>query len=213
MIRIKICGITSREDAVRAAGLGAWAIGVILAPESPRRVDLEQAAGITEAVPPGVGRFGVFVNADVEEIAEAVSRCGLTGVQMHGEESPEQCLQVRRRAGVAVIKAIRVAGGDLMASVVRFDTDLVLLDTYHPERRGGTGVPFDWNLAAALPEDIRRRLVLSGGLTPENVAEAVTRVSPFAVDVSSGIEERPGVKDPERMKKLFETLRQSQGNR
>ena len=208
MTRVKICGLTTPEDAGIAASLGPWAVGVIFAPESPRRVSLEQAVRIMETVPAGVERVGVFVNADMQEMENAVRRCLLTALQLHGEESPEQCRDLKRRTGVAVIKAIRVAGEESTAGVVRFDTDLVLLDTYHPEHRGGTGAAFDWNLAAALPEEIRTgRMILSGGLNPENVAEAVRMVSPFAVDVCSGVEAEPGVKDPEKMKRFFAALK------
>ena len=212
MTKIKICGLTRPEDAALAARLGAWALGVIFAPESPRRVSLERAVQVleagTKAAPGGAKRVGVFVNAGLNEIEEAVRACRLSAVQLHGEEAPEFCAQVERRTGVAVIKALPVFSEESVAGVVQFDTGFVLLDTYHPMRRGGTGEIFDWKLAAALPESIRTgRLILSGGLTPENVTAALLAVRPFAVDIASGVESGPGVKDPQKIKKLFETIR------
>lgn len=206
-VRVKICGLTKPQDAALAAGLGAWALGVIFAPGSPRRVSREQAVAVLGPGPAGVERVGVFVNAGLDEIVETARVCGLTAVQLHGEESPGDCLDVGRRTGCLVIKALRVAGPESLAGVVTFDTDFILLDTYQPERHGGTGEVFDWSLAAALPASARGdRLILSGGLNPDNIAEAVRVVAPLAVDVASGVESAPGIKDPEKMKKLFDKL-------
>lgn len=205
--RVKICGLTDPGDAVLAADLGAWAVGVILAPESPRQVDTGKAAAVLEAVPEGVERVGVFVNAEPAYIGEAAQACGLTAVQLHGEESRDECIEVRRRTGCAVIKALRVAGPDSLDYVVQFDTDFILLDTYHPKQRGGTGEAFDWSLAAGLPKDTRAsRLILSGGIGPDNAVEAINTVNPFAIDVSSGVEVSPGLKDKEKMTDLFSRL-------
>lgn len=231
-VRVKICSLTRTEDAALALELGAWALGVIFAPESPRRLDLKRAAEVLApaadaepgaAVSMGAGgvgrdarpigaveRVGVFVNAEPGEIAEAVAACGLTAVQLHGEESPDRCLEIRKRAGVPVIKALRVAGPEALERVVQFDTDYILLDTYDPGRRGGTGEVFDWSLAASLPEVVRSGgLILSGGLNPDNILEAARMVSPFALDVSSGVESAPGVKDSEKLHRLFENLRKA----
>lgn len=205
--RVKICGLTRPEDAALAVSLGAWALGVIFVPGSPRRVSIEQAAAVLASAPAGVERVGVFVNSGLDEIVESARACGLTAVQLHGEESPDECLEARRRTGCRVIKALRVAGPETLAGVVTFDTDFILLDTYQPGRHGGTGEVFDWNLAAALPANIRgERLILSGGLNPDNIAEAVRVVAPYAVDVASGVESAPGIKDKEKLKKLFDTL-------
>lgn len=209
-MRVKICGLTRPKDATEAVRLGAWALGVIFAPESPRYVDVAAAARVLAGAPAGVERVGVFVNAEPEEIAAAVETCGLTAVQLHGEESPGECLEVQKRTGCAVIKALAVAGADVSERVVQFDTDYILLDTYHPERRGGTGEVFDWELAAALPESLRSgRLILSGGLNAANIAEALRTVRPFAVDVSSGVESSPGVKDQEKLKELFGAVKET----
>lgn len=210
MTRIKICGLTRPEDAALAAGLGAWALGVIFASESPRSVDMIHAAGLLKAgraasnAGPEMESVGVFVNTEIAEIEKAINVCGLTAVQLHGEENAAFCAEVRSRTGIKVIKAVRVSDRESAASVVQFDTDLVLLDTYHPDRRGGTGTAFDWELAAGIPANIREtRLVLSGGISPENVAAALRELTPYALDVSSGVESAPGIKDPEKMKKLF----------
>lgn len=219
MVKVKICGLTRPEDAALAAGLDAWAIGVIFAAESPRRVSLEQAAAVLDAGSRSVSdqagaellRVGVFVNAGMEEIEAAVRACGLDAVQLHGEESPEFCASAGKQLGARVIKTIRVSGPDSVAGVVRFDTDFVLLDTYDPERHGGTGESFDWSLLASFPrEERQRRLVLAGGLGPENIAAAVRATTPFAVDVSSGVESAPGIKDPGKLTSLFAAIRDMQ---
>ncbi|MHB1411973.1 MAG: phosphoribosylanthranilate isomerase [Thermoleophilia bacterium] len=209
MARVKICGLTNPGDAMRAVAAGAWAVGVIFAPESPRRVTRQQAAAIMAAVPPGILKVGVFVNAGEEEITAAVRECGLGAVQLHGEESPAFCRRIGEITGAAVIKAVRVAGRETLGSVASFDTDFILLDTYQPGRRGGTGESFDWNIARELSENLRSgRVILSGGLGAENVIEALDAVGPYAVDVSSGIETAPGVKDPGEMERLFDILGQ-----
>lgn len=209
MTRIKICGLTRAPDAALAGQLGAWALGVIFAPESRRRVTVAQAADILGAVPAGIQRIGVFVNAAPGEIMAAVRACSLTGVQLHGEESPADCSEIKSACGVTVIKAIRVAAAPDIERVVQFDTDYILLDTYNPARRGGTGQVFDWNLAARMPAEIRgASIILSGGLNPENVIQAVARVAPFAVDISSGVESAPGIKDGEKMTRLFTALKE-----
>lgn len=202
--RVKVCGLRRPQDARLAVELGAWALGVIFAPESPRRVELEEARAVLDAAAPGIEKVGVFVNAPFQEVSTAVAVCGLTAVQLHGDESPEACRELRQRLGCKVIKALRVSGTDSLQPVVRFDTDYLLLDTYHPGIRGGTGRIFDWELAAGLPGELRgSRVILSGGLKPENVETAIAAVSPFAVDVCSGIESKPGVKDKDRMEQFF----------
>lgn len=207
-VKVKICGLTRPEDAALAAELGAWALGVIFAPESPRQVSFVRAAEVLASAPAGSERVGVFVNAAAGEIVEAVGACGLTAVQLHGDESPEECREVRERTGVLVIKALAVSGPESLERVVQFDTDYILLDTYHPERRGGSGETFDWSLPAALDEGLRgARLILAGGLNPLNIMDAVRAAAPFAVDVSSGVESAPGIKDHGQLRLLFERIR------
>lgn len=205
--RVKICGLTRREDAVAAARAGAWALGAIFAAESQRQVSVAAAAELFRDLPVGVMRVGVFINASGAEIATAASACGLTAVQLHGEETPDYCREIKARTGLAVIKALRVSGPASLAGVVQFDTDYILLDTYLPGKRGGTGESFDWSLAAGLSDEFRStRLILSGGLGPENIATAESTVEPFALDISSGIESSPGIKEQASLERLFAQL-------
>ncbi|MHB1136153.1 MAG: phosphoribosylanthranilate isomerase [Coriobacteriia bacterium] len=189
--RIKICGLTRPEDAAVAVAAGADALGVIFAP-SKRRVTLEQAAAVFAAVPPLVARVGVFVDAHADEVWEAVSRLGLTAVQFHGDEAPETCAA----APVPVIKALRVGPGFDPAGAERYRgvVSALLLDTLVAGEQGGTGQAFGWHdVAGRLPG--WAPVLLAGGLGPDNVAEAIGVLKPFAVDVSSGVEQTPGVKD------------------
>lgn len=205
--RVKICGLTRREDAIAAARAGAWALGAIFAAESRRQVSVAAAEELFRDLPAGVLRVGVFVNATGDDIAATASACGLTAVQLHGEETPDYCREIKRRTGLAVIKALRVSGPRSLDSVVQFDTDYILLDTYLPGKRGGTGESFDWSLASGLSDEFRStRLILSGGLGPKNIAVARSKVEPFAIDVSSGIESSPGIKDQSSLERLFAQL-------
>ncbi|MHB1382028.1 MAG: phosphoribosylanthranilate isomerase [Thermoleophilia bacterium] len=205
--RVKICGLTRREDAAAATLAGAWALGAIFAAESPRRVGVAAAAELFRHLPAAVMRVGVFVNAAGDEIAATATAAGLTAVQLHGEETPGFCREIRERTGLPVIKALTVSGPRSLDSVVQFDTDYILLDTYHPGKRGGTGASFDWSLAAGLPDELRTgRLILSGGLGPGNIAAAESTVKPFALDVSSGIESSPGIKEQASLERLFAQL-------
>jgi phosphoribosylanthranilate isomerase len=193
--RVKICGITRPEDAELAVSLGAWALGFILWPESKRACDPAVAAGIARAVRRrGVELVGVFVNAGLDEIERAAEAIGLTHVQLHGDEGPAFCTAVGQRTGCRVIKAIRIASGADIRAAERFHTDLHLLDSAVRGTRGGSGRTWDWGLIA------QRRsgtpVILSGGLTPENVADGIAAVKPWAVDVASGVEAAPGIKDP-----------------
>jgi phosphoribosylanthranilate isomerase len=191
--RVKICGITRVEDAELAASLGAWALGFILWPQSKRYVEEAVAAGIARRVRRQVELVGVFVNPTLDEVAHAVDAIGLSHIQLHGDEGPSFALEAGRRTGAKVIKAARVAGAADLQALERFRTDFHLLDTAVEGLRGGSGHAWDWSLAA------RRRskvpMILSGGLTPENVAEGIAAVRPYAVDVATGVEASPGVKD------------------
>lgn len=189
--RIKICGLTRAEDAAAAVSAGADALGVVLAP-SKRRVTLDEAAEVFADVPPLVARVGVFVDAHADEVWEAVARLGLAAVQFHGDEAPETCAT----APVPVIKALRV-GPDFSAEradAYRGAVSALLLDTFVPGEQGGTGVAFDWyDVAGRLPR--WAPVLLAGGLGPANVGAAIRALRPYAVDVSSGVESAPGVKD------------------
>jgi phosphoribosylanthranilate isomerase len=195
--RVKVCGITRPEDAELAVELGAWALGFILWRRSPRAADPAVAAGIALALRRRVELVGVFVNASLEEIALAAEALHLSHVQLHGDEGPAFCAEARRRTGAKVIKAVRVASAADFQALERFHTDLHLLDAAAGGKRGGTGETWDWALAAR-----RRRtvpVILSGGVTAENVATGIGAVDPYAVDVASGVEAAPGVKDPDKL--------------
>ncbi|MDO9409399.1 MAG: phosphoribosylanthranilate isomerase [Patulibacter sp.] len=208
--RIKICGITSLEDAEFAVDAGAWAIGLILWRKSKRRCRIEEAQRIGAAVKRRVEVVGVFVNATMDEVALAVDQCGLTIVQLHGDEGPSYCAEVGRRTGAKVIKAARVRNGSDVTALRPFHTDFHLLDTHVPGVQGGTGETFDWELARvrrAAPGEKQAPLILSGGLTPENVAEAVRTARPYAVDVASGTESAPGRKDHDKITEFVRQVR------
>ena len=202
--RIKICGLTRLDDAELAVEVGAWALGLILWPGSPRRCPLPDAGRIAASLRRRAAICGVFVNAPLDEVAATADAIGLSMVQLHGDEGPAFCGEVARRTGAKVIKAARVRSGADIAALETFHTDFHMLDAHVPGRFGGTGETFDWDL-------VRRRrstapLILSGGLTPGNVAEAIAATSPFAVDTASGTEARPGVKDPDKVRAFAEAV-------
>jgi len=198
-VKIKFCGITNPEDAELAVSLDAWAVGMIMWEHSPRAVTVDQAAEIGAALKRRTEVVGVFVNPTLEEVTAAADIAGLTILQLHGDEGPVFCLEAARRTGCKIIKAARVRENADIQAVHAFRTDFHLLDSYVKGVPGGTGETFDWQLLRRQRSKVP--MILSGGLTPENVAEAISIVEPFAVDVSSGIEElgNPRRKDPARM--------------
>jgi len=193
-VTVKICGITSQADARAAAAAEADAIGLMFYKESPRHVTIEQAKEICEVLPAHIMRVGVFVNTDEALINRALSECLLNILQFHGDETPEDCAQYP----VMTLKAFRVQGPETLEQMKDYSTAGFLLDAYTKEARGGTGEKFNWDLAVQA-QQLRKPVFLAGGLTPDNVAEAVRKVEPFGVDVSSGVESEPGKKDPEKM--------------
>jgi phosphoribosylanthranilate isomerase len=197
MPRVKICGITRHEDAELAASLGAWAIGFILWPQSKRLADPAVAAGVARALRRQVELVGVFVNPTLDEVVHAAEAIGFTYVQLHGDEGPAFCTAVAERTGARVIKALRIGSGADMRDAARYHTDLHLLDAAAGAAYGGTGRTWDWRLIGQRHSSIP--VVLSGGLTPDNVAEAIAAVRPWAVDVASGVESAPGIKDPAKV--------------
>lgn len=199
--QVKVCGITRFEDAALAARCGAAWVGFVFWPESPRFVAPAAAADILAALPPHVTGVGVFVDQTVEEVNTIAASVGLGAVQLHGDEPAAACARCNRR----VIKAVRLTADstpDVVDSVWLDAT--VLLDAFDPIRMGGTGRQVDWTVAARIAR--RHRTILSGGLRAENVSEALRRVAPYGLDVSSGVETRPGIKDPERMLAFFEAV-------
>jgi phosphoribosylanthranilate isomerase len=191
---IKICGITRAEDALLAAELGAWAIGFIFWPASPRFMDPQRARDIVRALPPFVTPVGVFVDESPATIEAVATTVRLGAVQLHGSETPAAA----RALSCRVIKALPVGASGEVQGLDEWRGTLVLLDADDRIRRGGTGQRIDWTVAAAISR--RRPIVLAGGLGPENVAEAVERVQPAAIDVSSGVESAPGIKDHARLR-------------
>jgi phosphoribosylanthranilate isomerase len=203
--KIKFCGITRLEDAEAAVSLDAWAIGLIFWPGSPRRCLVDDAAEIAAAVKRRSEVAGVFVNATLADVAGTADAVELTMIQLHGDEGPAFCAEAARRTGCKIIKAVRVRSGADIQALTPFHTDFHLLDSYVPGLPGGTGESFAWELARAHRSEVP--LILSGGLTPRNVAEAIEAVRPFAVDVASGVELSPGVKDPEKLEAFAEAVR------
>jgi phosphoribosylanthranilate isomerase len=197
MTKVKICGITSLDDALLAAEAGADALGFVFFEKSPRNVEPERAARIIAALPPFVQVVGLFVNAELQYVNETADRCGLDIVQLHGEESPDYCRAVRRR----VMKALRVQGMESLAPMAEYQVAGFVLDAYSPNAYGGTGATFDWECAIAAKE--KGTVILAGGLGPDNVAAAVAKVAPYGVDVSSGVEHSPGQKDPEKVRQFI----------
>lgn len=203
--RIKFCGLTNLDDAHRAVEAGAWAVGLIFHPPSPRSCRLEVAAAIGQELRRRVELVGVFVNRTLEEVASTAEQVGLTMLQLHGDEGPVYCAEAARRTGCRLIKAARVRSGADIQALASFHTDFHLLDSFVEGLPGGTGETFSWELArrhrAAAP------VILSGGLTPENVGEAVAAVRPYAVDVASGVEREPGHKDPAVLERFAAAVR------
>jgi phosphoribosylanthranilate isomerase len=195
--RVKICGVSDPADARRVADLGAWALGMNFWPGSPRACSLDVAEQIGAELQRRLELVGVFVNASLDFVADTADRCGLTMVQLHGDEGPAYCREVARRTGAKVMKAVRVRDAAQIHDLLRFSTDYHLLDAYSPRTPGGTGETFDWELAQRHPAT--PPVVLSGGLTPENVGAAIETARPFAVDVASGTESAPGRKDPAKL--------------
>jgi phosphoribosylanthranilate isomerase len=198
MTLVKICGITNAGDARVAADAGADAVGIIFA-ESPRRVDVEEARRISIALPENVIRVGVFVDEDPAEVLMISREVGLDLAQLHGDEPPETVTALRE-AGVKVMKALRVESAATLEALDEFEADLFLLDAYSSRARGGTGERFDWGVAKSLRG--RDNIVVSGGLGPENVHEAVEFFEPFGVDASSSLEDGPGRKNGELVRRF-----------
>ena len=199
--RIKICGIKHLDDALKAVECGADAIGLIFVEKSPRYVSLTEARVIAESMPPFVTVVGLFMNASAETVREALKVVPLNLLQFHGEESPEFCDQFE----VPYIKVLRMRDN---ANIVAFAQDYpnaagILLDSYHKGAGGGTGQSFDWDL---IPDDVPLPLILAGGLNPENVASAIEAVKPYAVDVSSGVESEPAIKDHKKIEQFIKEV-------
>lgn len=201
---VKTCGITTLDDAGRCADLGAWALGMIFWPGSERACRVEAAEEIAAAMRRRVELAGVFVNASLDHVADTAERCSLSLLQLHGDEGPAFCREAARRTGARVMKAVRVKDRSSIAGLEAFHVDFHMLDAYVPGARGGTGESFNWDLVALHPRSTP--VVLSGGLNPGNVAQAVREVRPYAVDTASGTEAAPGRKDPAKLAAFFRAV-------
>ncbi len=203
LTKVKICGITRLPDALAAVEAGADALGFMFYEGSKRNIAPAAAAQIIRALPPFIAKVGVFVNASAEAVRAVVAECGIDTLQFHGEETPEFC---RQFAPLKVVKAFRIQNAASLQPLPDYAVDAWLLDSYVAGQRGGTGERFNWDLACAAKE-LGRPVILAGGLTPENVADAVHQVWPFGVDVSSGVESAPGQKDAELVRSFIRNVR------
>ncbi len=201
IVKVKICGITNYKDAAAAVDMGADLLGFNFYPKSPRFIPPEKAMKIINKLPAFIDIAGVFVNESIEQIHETKNLCQLDWIQLHGDESPEFCKEFLSH-NVKIMKAIRVKDQTDIERAEDFFTDAILLDAFHPEKYGGTGLTFDWNIVG----HIGKRVFLAGGINPDNAPEAI-ELGVYGIDVCSGIEAEPGKKDHKKMKKLFENIR------
>lgn len=209
MVKIKICGITNNEDACAVAEAGADAIGFVFYEKSARRVSVEQAAAIIKTLPPFITTVGVFVNETPEKILSIADEAGLNCIQLHGDETPLECekLAALTSLNLKMIKAVRVRSKADLKGIGNYKASAVLLDAYKDASYGGTGEVFNWDIAKDFNSKGDYPVILSGGLTPENVAQAIRLVRPYAVDVSSGVERAPGIKDNTKVRKFIKETR------
>jgi phosphoribosylanthranilate isomerase len=201
IVKVKICGITNYKDAAAAIDMGADLLGFNFYPKSPRYIAPAKAVEIINKLPAFIDLAGVFVNESIEKIHETKNFCQLDWIQLHGDESPEFCKQFLSHS-VKIMKAIRVKDQKDIERAESFFTDAILLDAFDPEKYGGTGLTFDWNIIG----HIGKRIFLSGGINPDNAVAAV-ELGVYGIDVCSGVEAEPGKKDHKKMKKLFENIR------
>ncbi len=197
MTKVKICGITNKEDALYAVECGADALGFIFYEKSPRYIEPFNAKTIIAALPPFVTTVGVFVNKDLNDIRDITLLTGITVVQLHGDESPSYCNLIEGK----LIKAIRVKNDISIEGLKKYDVDAFLLDSFDKNCFGGTGMTFDWKLAEKAK--LYGKIILAGGLTPDNVEDAVKKVLPYGVDVGSGVEKKPGIKNKNKVKEFI----------
>ncbi|MBR8838701.1 MAG: phosphoribosylanthranilate isomerase [Stigonema ocellatum SAG 48.90 = DSM 106950] len=206
-MRIKICGITQPQQGKAIASFGATALGFICVPTSPRYVTVAQIRSVVEELPEKVDKIGVFANTTIEEITQTAVDSGLTGVQLHGDESREFCLRLRQSLpNIEILKALRIRSFEDIDKTASYAiaVDTLLLDAYHPQELGGTGKTLDWDMLQQFSPSCP--WFLAGGLTPDNILEALNHTNPSGIDLSSGVERSPGDKDLDKVAKLFERL-------
>jgi len=208
MTKVKICGITSLEDAVMSVELGADILGFNFFVKSPRYIAPKLAEGTITKLPTGVIAVGVFVNESIDTVSGIASETGIDLIQLHGDETPAFVKNLRDSTGLQVIKAFRVSDQFNAAEVQNYEVDAILLDSYSASERGGTGEKFDWNVAAQVRELIPK-LYLAGGLNPQNVGEAIRSVRPFALDACSGLESSKGIKDRRKVEAFIRNVREA----
>jgi len=206
-LKVKICGLTNLEDVLAAVEMGADMLGFIFYPKSPRFIDFEKAREIIRKIPTFVDTVGLFVNPSAEQVRRAYAEGWLNWIQLHGDESPEFCRSLLWM-NCKLIKAIRVRSKKDVQRAAEYPADIILLDHYSKDRYGGTGERFDWSWL----EPMNQRIMLSGGITPDNVVEAI-ETGVYGIDVCSGIESQPGRKDHEKMRQLFENIRRTAGGK
>ncbi len=205
IVKVKICGITNYEDAKAALDMGADLLGFNFYPKSPRFIPPDKAVEIINKLPAFIDLAGIFVNASIDQIHEIKDLCSLDWVQLHGDESPQFCRELFSH-NVKVMKALRVKEQADIKKADDYFTDAILLDAFNPEKYGGTGLTFDWNIIG----HIGKRVFLAGGINPDNAADAV-KLGVYGIDVCSGIEAEPGKKDHKKMKELFDNIRHLRG--
>jgi len=207
---VKLCGITNLDDARLCADAGAWALGMIFYPGTPRRCEVEEAERISAELRRRVEPVGVFVNAPLDEVAEVADACSLSLIQLHGDEGPAYCAEIARRTGAKIIKAVRAKDKASVRALLAYRdrVDFHMIDTYRPGVLGGTGETFSWELAEELRES-SHPLILSGGLGPDNVAAGIAAVHPYAVDSASGTEAEPGRKDLAKVTAFMRAVEQA----
>ncbi|WP_414518411.1 phosphoribosylanthranilate isomerase [Nostoc sp. PCC 9305] len=207
-MRVKICGITEPQQSIAIASLGATALGFICVPNSPRYVTTSQIRAAVAELPKNIDTIGVFANASIAEISQIIADSGLTGVQLHGDESPDFCYQLRQTLpNIEIIKALRIRSLEHLDTANNYtkDVDTLLLDAYHPQQLGGTGKTLDWTMLEQFNPNCP--WLLAGGLTADNIVQALNQVNPSGVDLSSGVERTPGDKDLDKVALLFHSLK------
>ncbi len=205
MTRIKICGITNLDDGLEAIAAGVDALGFVFVPNTPRYITPSQAKLVIKQLPPFITNVGLFVDSEIDEIEDIVNHCKLDAVQLHGNESPEMCSQISLQTKVIKSFHVKKELQVLRNEIANYRVDAYLLDTFIKGKAGGTGQTFDWRIA----EGLSQRIILAGGLTPNNIGTAIAQLQPYGVDVSSGVEKSPGKKDTNKIHSFVRQVRKA----
>ena len=205
MTRIKICGITNLDDGLEAIAAGVDALGFVFVPNTPRYITPPQAKLVIKQLPPFITNVGLFVDSEIDEIEDIVNHCKLDAVQLHGNESPEMCSQISLQTKVIKSFHVKKELQVLRNEIANYRVDAYLLDTFIKGKAGGTGQTFDWRIA----EGLSQRIILAGGLTPDNIGTAIAQLQPYGVDVSSGVEKSPGKKDTNKIYSFVRQVRKA----